>query len=150
MKKALLLFALLGILAIKSQALIVTDIDGKIYHTIAMGNQVWMVENLRVAQNQNGDTIMNTTDDHDLFNLITPAYCDYEKTPENGILYGRIYDYYAVEDSRKISPQGINVAKVSDQERRIQPSLSPIKEMAMLICVKNQLIMRQEYAMNIL
>jgi uncharacterized protein (TIGR02145 family) len=109
MKKTLLLFALLVMVAIKMPAQTVTDIDGNIYHTIIIGTQVWLVENLKATHYRNGDPITNVTVDQQWFNLSTPAYCDYENSPGNSTIYGRIYNYFAVEDSRKIAPAGWHV-----------------------------------------
>jgi uncharacterized protein (TIGR02145 family) len=89
--------------------LTVTDIDGNLYHTITIGTQVWLVENLKVTHYRNGDPIPNVTDNGQWFNLTTPAYCDYNNTPGNSITYGRIYNYYAVQDSHKIAPIGWHV-----------------------------------------
>jgi uncharacterized protein (TIGR02145 family) len=109
MKKTLLLFALFVLLIIKAPAQTVTDIDGNIYHTVTIGTQVWMVENLKATHYRNGDPITNVTVDQQWFNLTIPAYCDYENTPGNSLIYGRIYNYFAVEDSRKIAPAGWHV-----------------------------------------
>jgi uncharacterized protein (TIGR02145 family) len=109
MKKTLLLFALLVIMTIKTQAQTVTDIDGNIYHTVTIGTQVWMVENLKAIHYRNGDPVTNVTDNNQWFNLSTPAYSDYENTPGNSIIYGRIYNYFAVADIRKIAPDGWHV-----------------------------------------
>lgn len=109
MKKTLLLITLLAMLANKTPAQVITDIDGNIYHSVTIGTQVWMVENLKVTHYRNGDPITNVTDNYQWFNLSTPAYCDYENTLANSIIYGRIYNYFAVEDSRKIAPTGWHV-----------------------------------------
>jgi uncharacterized protein (TIGR02145 family) len=109
MKKTLLIFSLLAMLTMKMQAQIVTDFDGNVYQTISIGTQVWMVENLKVTHYRNGDPITNITDNHQWFNLSTPAYCDYENTSGNSIIYGRIYNYFAVADNRKIAPVGWHV-----------------------------------------
>ncbi len=37
----------------------VTDIDGNIYHTVKIGKQVWMVENLNVSHFRNGEAVIN-------------------------------------------------------------------------------------------
>jgi uncharacterized protein (TIGR02145 family) len=80
----------------------VTDIDGNLYHTVTIGTQVWMVENLNVTHYRNGDPITNVTDNNQWFNLTTEAYCDYTS-------YGKIYNSYAVQDSRNIAPTGWHV-----------------------------------------
>jgi uncharacterized protein (TIGR02145 family) len=114
MKKILLLITLFAMLTNKTAAQVITDIDGNIYHFVTIGTQVWMVENLKAIHYRNGDPITNVTDNYQWFNLSTHAYCDYENTPDNSIIYGRIYNYFAVEDSRKIAPAGWHVA--SDAE----------------------------------
>ena len=108
-KKTLLLLAVLAMLTMKMQAQIVTDFDGNIYHTISIGTQIWMVENLKVIHYRNGDPITNITDNQQWFNLSTPAYCDYENTPGNSMIYGRIYNFFAVADNRNIAPEGWHV-----------------------------------------
>jgi len=69
---------------------------------VTIGTQVWMVENLNVTHYRNGDPITNVTDNTQWFNLTTEAYCDYTG-------YGRIYNSYAVQDSRNIAPTGWHV-----------------------------------------
>ena len=40
----------------------VTDIDGNVYPTKRIGNQLWMAENLRVTHYRNGDPIAEVSD----------------------------------------------------------------------------------------
>ncbi len=87
----------------------VTDIDGNVYHTVTIGTQVWMVENLKVTQYRNGDPIQYVTDGTAWTNLTTGAYCDYNNTSGNGATYGKLYNWYAVDDSRNIAPTGWHV-----------------------------------------
>src|ERR1700690_4031958 len=84
----------------------VTDIDGNVYKTVTIGTQVWMVENLKTTRYRNGDLIPNKTDASEWANLTTGAYCDYDNTPSNSAIYGRLYNSNAVIDSRKIAPAG--------------------------------------------
>ena len=91
-----------------------TDIDGNIYHTIKIGTQVWMVENLKVTKYRNGDPIVNIPDGVQWKNSASGAYCNYDNNALNAEIYGRIYNWHAVNDSRKIAPVGWHVA--SDAE----------------------------------
>jgi len=88
----------------------VKDIDGNVYHTVTIGTQVWMVENLKVTHFRNGDAIPEVTD-NSWNNLGTIAYCNYENTRNKDTIatYGRLYNWYAVHDSRNIAPSGWHV-----------------------------------------
>ena len=95
----------------------VTDVEGNIYHTVTIGNQVWMVENLKTTKYQNGDPIPNITwqlEWNKLFKTNTGAYCYYNNDPENSKTYGLLYNYYVVGDKRGIAPEGWHVAKEDD------------------------------------
>lgn len=87
----------------------VTDIDGNLYHTVIIGTQVWLLENLKVTHYRNGDAIPNVTDGTTWSNLTTGAYCDYNITSSNSSIYGRLYNFYAVVDSRNLCPTGWHV-----------------------------------------
>lgn len=89
--------------------LTVTDIDGNIYSTIQIGNQVWMAENLRVAHYRNSDPIPNITNNGDWGSLSTGAYGVYDNDESNADPYGYLYNGYAVDDSRNIAPEGWHV-----------------------------------------
>jgi len=91
-----------------------SDIDGNVYRTIKIGTQTWMAENLKVTRYSNGDTIPNVTNGTEWLNLTTGAYCDYENTASNSTVYGKLYNWYALADSRNIAPAGWHVA--SDAE----------------------------------
>ncbi len=51
----------------------VTDIEGNIYKTVQIGNQVWMAENLRTSTLSDGTEIPDVTDAADWSELITPG-----------------------------------------------------------------------------
>ena len=91
------------------QANEVTDIDGNIYHTVTIGLQVWMVENLKVSHYRNGDAIPDITNASEWGNQANGAYCDYSNSPGNSTIYGRLYNWYAVTDPRNICPSGWHV-----------------------------------------
>jgi uncharacterized protein (TIGR02145 family) len=87
----------------------VTDIDGNMYQTIQIGNQLWMAENLKVTRYRNGDVITNVTDNTDWSNLTAGARCSYNNDENNVTTYGYLYNWYAVNDSRNIAPEGWHV-----------------------------------------
>ena len=87
----------------------VKDIDGNVYHTVTIGTQVWMVENLKVTKYRDGTPIPNKTDATEWGSLTTGAYCDYDNTVSNSTIYGKLYNWYAVNDWRNIAPTGWHV-----------------------------------------
>ena len=97
----------LSFTTLPASGLIVTDIDGNIYHTVTIGTQVWMVENLKTSRYRNGDLIPNITDDTQWSNLTSGAYCQNTNISIN--LYGLLYNWYAVSDIRNISPIGWHI-----------------------------------------
>ncbi|MBL7124087.1 MAG: fibrobacter succinogenes major paralogous domain-containing protein, partial [Actinobacteria bacterium] len=101
---------------IAEEADIVTDIDGNVYHTVTIGTQVWMVENLKVTHYRNGDPIPNVTDGTQWESLKTGAYCSYNNDVNNAITYGSLYNWYAVNDSRNIAPEGWHVPTNAEWE----------------------------------
>jgi len=88
---------------------IVKDTDGNIYHTVSIGTQVWMVENLKTTKYNDGTAIPLVTDITAWINLTTPGYCWYNnddtkyKTP-----YGALYNRYAV-NTGKLCPTGWHI-----------------------------------------
>lgn len=87
----------------------VTDIDGNLYKTIKIGDQWWMAENLRVTRFQNGETIPLAINDNDWYSLSISSCCDYENNPSNSQIYGKLYNWYAATDERKMCPTGWHV-----------------------------------------
>jgi uncharacterized protein (TIGR02145 family) len=91
----------------------VSDIDGNIYHTVTIGTQTWLVENLKTTKYRNGDSIETT---HPSITIINPYNTDskyqwaYDGEKINVDKYGRLYTWYAVNDSRNIAPIGWHVA----------------------------------------
>jgi uncharacterized protein (TIGR02145 family) len=92
----------------------VTDIDGNVYQTIKIGDQWWMMENLKVTHYRNGDPIPHVTNNSTWSGLTTGAYCEYNNDVNNVATYGRLYNWYAVADPRNIAPEGWRVP--SDEE----------------------------------
>lgn len=97
----------------------ITDIDGNVYKTVKIGNQVWMQENLQVKHYNNGDEIPLVTlnEDQKWVNAKSGMYCKYEDNDNFGNYYGFLYNSYAVTDQRKIAPEGYNVASRKDWDK---------------------------------
>ena len=92
----------------------VTDTDGNIYHTVAIGSQVWMVENLKVTKYRNGNPIPNVIDSSSWINRSTGAYCDYNHNVGYSLIYGKLYNWYTISDPRKLCPTGWKVPNNAD------------------------------------
>ena len=92
-------------------AIAMTDIDGNTYHAVIIGTQEWMIENLKVTKYQNGDPVTNVKDQHEWGYLPdgTGAYCVYENDSSYNSTYGVLYNWYAVNDVRKLAPVGWHV-----------------------------------------
>ncbi|MEN6311079.1 MAG: fibrobacter succinogenes major paralogous domain-containing protein [Acidobacteriota bacterium] len=86
----------------------VTDIEGNVYKTVRIGNQIWMVENLKTTKLNDGQSIPCVTDDVSWSNLETPGYCFYNNDSANKDLYGALYNWHAV-NTGKLAPQGWHV-----------------------------------------
>jgi uncharacterized protein (TIGR02145 family) len=82
----------------------VTDIDGNTYQTVKIGNQTWMKAALRVTHYRNGDAIPEVTGNTEWSNLTTGAFCNYNNNADNVSTYGRLYNWYAVNDPRGLAP----------------------------------------------
>jgi uncharacterized protein (TIGR02145 family) len=87
----------------------VKDIDGNSYKTVKIGDQIWMAENLKVTQYRNGDPIPNLIDDTDWRKTKQGAYCNYDNDESNVETYGRLYNWFSVDDRRGLAPDGWHV-----------------------------------------
>ena len=83
-----------------------TDQQGNVYKTIAIGTQEWMAENLKTSIYRNGESIANITDSIQWSNLITGAWCYYNNDIQFECPYGKLYNWYTVVDSRNVCPTG--------------------------------------------
>ena len=92
----------------------VTDIDGNIYHTVTIGTQVWMVENLKTTKYNDGVSIPLVTEDSAWENISTPGYswyCNNANAYKNK--YGALYNWFAV-NTGKLAPDGWHIPTDSE------------------------------------
>lgn len=86
-----------------------TDIDGNIYHSVIIGTQTWMAENLKVTHYRNGELIPNVTDSTIWSNLTTGARCYYNNDSATyASTYGTLYNWYTV-NTGNLCPTGWHV-----------------------------------------
>lgn len=116
-----------NVLYLKPPKSTVTDIEGNIYTTVAIGTQVWTVENLNVTKYQNGESIPLISDNALWNTTETGAYCDYDNNTEHAATYGRLYNWFAASDARKIAPEGWHVATYADYQVLIDHLGGPFK-----------------------
>jgi len=97
----------------------VTDIDGNVYNTVAIGTQTWMVENLKTTRYYDGTSISNPTSNGDWENNTDGAYSWYNNNPAGyKDPYGALYNWAAV-NSNKLCPPGWRVPTETDWEALI-------------------------------
>ncbi len=87
----------------------VTDIEGRNYSTIVINGMEWMQENLAVSSYRNGDSIPTGLGDMAWFYATSGAYAIYNNDAANDSTYGKLYNWYAVNDSRGLCPTGWHV-----------------------------------------
>ena len=87
--------------------------------SVQIGTQIWMAENLRVKHYRNGDPIptgYSNSDWADLDDPETGAYAVYDDNPINEKVYGLLYNWYAVNDSRGLAPEGWHIPSLDEWE----------------------------------
>ena len=77
--------------------------------TVTIGTQAWTSKNLDVATYRNGDVIPQVQDASAWANLKTGAWCYYDNDASNGTKYGKLYNWYAVNDPRGLAPKGFHI-----------------------------------------
>lgn len=78
--------------------------------TVTIGTQEWTGRNLDITTYRNGDVIPQVQDPTQWANLTTGAWCYYNNDSViNGPIYGKLYNWYAVNDPRGLAPVGYHV-----------------------------------------
>lgn len=80
----------------------------------------WMPKNLTTSTFRNGDSIPEVKVDKEWFEAAKegrPAWCYYNNDPANGKTYGKLYNWYAVNDARGLAPKGWHIP--TDKEWQI-------------------------------
>jgi uncharacterized protein (TIGR02145 family) len=98
----------------------VTDVDGNSYNTVVIGTQCWTQSNLKVSKYRNGDAIPTGLSNTVWQNATSGAYAVYNNALVNDTLYGKLYNHYAVTDSRGLCPTGWHVPTDSEWNRLVK------------------------------
>ena len=103
---------LVSLIACKKSSDSPTPIDNTPNNKIC--NQVWMLKNLDVSNYRNGDLIPQVTDPTQWANLTTGAWCYLLNDAANGTVYGKLYNWYAVTETRGLAPKGWHIPSVAE------------------------------------
>jgi uncharacterized protein (TIGR02145 family) len=84
---------------------------------VMIGTQAWASSNLNVSTFRNGDSIPETKTYQEWVTAGEsgkPAWCYYNNDPANGLKYGKLYNWYAVNDPRELAPAGWTLSSDAD------------------------------------
>ena len=79
------------------------------YATVQIGEQCWFAENLRGESYSDGEAIPTDLSDSEWAGTAEGAVSVYDGDMANLSAYGRLYNWYAVEDSRGLCPSGWHI-----------------------------------------
>lgn len=92
----------------------VKDIDGNTYKTVKIGTQLWMAENLKSTQFNDGTDISLATNNYGWDSLSTPAYTWYNNDSISCMnTYGALYNWYTI-DTLNLCPTGWHIPDTSE------------------------------------
>ena len=83
--------------------------QGYDYATVLIGEQCWFAENLRSENYENGDAIASGLGNSEWQNPSSGAVAVYNASASNLETYGRLYNWFAVDDARGLCPSGWDV-----------------------------------------
>jgi uncharacterized protein (TIGR02145 family) len=98
-----------------------THIKGQINGKL-IGDDIWTTSNLNVTKFQNGDPIFEARTNEQWIKANKekkPAWCYYQNNAQNGVIYGKLYNWYAINDPRGLAPKGWHISTRSDWEELI-------------------------------
>lgn len=85
------------------------DADGNYYSVVKIGTQIWMAENLKTTKFRNNENVTNAIYNNSWDAANYAAWCNFANDVNNGNIYGKIYNWYAINDIRNITPLGWHV-----------------------------------------
>jgi uncharacterized protein (TIGR02145 family) len=88
--------------------------------TINIAGQLWMTKNLDVDHYRNGDLIPQVQNMEQWCALKTGAWCYYNNDPANEKAYGKLYNWYAINDPRGLAPEGFHIPDYYEGVRLVE------------------------------
>jgi uncharacterized protein (TIGR02145 family) len=89
--------------------------------SVTIGTQVWTNQNLSVARYRNGDIIPEVKDAATWDSLTSGAWCWYNNDSTTyAATYGRLYNWFAVNDARGLAPQGWHVPDDAEWKKLVK------------------------------
>lgn len=98
----------------ENTSLMATDVDGNVYPGIKIGTQTWLSKNLNVSKYQNLDSIEEIKVSNIWSGLTGGAWAFTENSSSYEEIYGKLYNWFAVSDQRKLCPQGWKIPSDED------------------------------------
>ena len=119
---------------------VVKDVDGNEYHTVIIGSQTWMTENLRTTHYHDSTSIQLITDSAKWGISEIAGFCWYNNDfVANKSSFGALYNWYAV-NSGKLAPRGWHVATATEWltlENIVSSYISTSKTLAKVLASNN-------------
>lgn len=106
-----LLLLLTGVLcsfAVVEPEITVKDKSGNTYKICTIGKQQWLQSNLNTSRFRNGDIIPQAKNRAE-WESGGAHWCYYKFDPKNGVKYGKLYNWSAIDDSRGLAPEGWHI-----------------------------------------
>ena len=114
------------------------DLDncGNYLDPVEIGQQTWMATNLNTDKFANGDQILEAKSEKSWIEACTKkqaAWCYFENKSKNGKIYGKLYNWYAVNDPRGLAPKGWRIPTAEDVEKLNKKMWKTVSEEEMKI-----------------
>lgn len=87
---------------------------------VKIGTQTWATKNLDIRTFRNGDSIPEAKTNEEWIAAAKqgkPACCYYHNDLANGSTYGKLYNWYAVNDPRGLAPEGFHIPNHAEWTR---------------------------------
>jgi len=92
---------------------VVMDADGNIYHSVRIGQQTWMLENLRTTSYRDSFWIPEVTENNLWNSDVEPQFCYYQNDEAYKVPFGALYNWACVISDR-FCPSGWHVPSLAE------------------------------------